>query len=190
MTDQRIAFLVLLGSALAVTSCAALVERQPRTERVVQAVPIPSLDPLAGRELLVPVHGMARERLRDNFHERRGKRVHLALDIMAKRGTPVLAADDGRVAKMYRHPLGGLCVYQYDTLQEHAYYYAHLDAFAPGLKEGVAVKRGDLIGYVGTTGNASPTAPHLHFALIRLGPERKWYRGTPLNPYPYLASGR
>ena len=77
-------------------------------------------------------------------------------------------------------------MYQYDAKEEYAYYYAHLDGFAEGLVEGRELRRGDPIGYVGTTGNASPTAPHLHFALIKLGPDKRWYRGEPVNPYPLL----
>ena len=177
----------MLLATLGVVSCATVVDRRLAPETVVEAVALPGLDPLASRRLLLPVQGIDASALRDNFHERRGGRMHRALDIMAKRGTPVLAAGDGVIAKVYRHPLGGLCVYQYDTAREFAYYYAHLDSYAAGLKEGVALKRGDPIGYVGTTGNASPTAPHLHFALIKLGTDMKWHKGTPVNPYPFLA---
>lgn len=187
--------LIVLGlSALAVSGCAIVIETRepfPAAEPAVQAIPEPARPepPRAAARadgLLIPVQGITRAGLRDNFREARGKRVHHALDIMAPRGTPVVAAGDGRVAKVYRHILGGLCVYQYDARQEHVYYYAHLDAYAGGLAEGVELKRGDPIGYVGTTGNASPTAPHLHFAMMKLGPDKRWYHGEPVNPYALL----
>lgn len=191
--------LVVLGlSTIAVTGCAIVIQtRDPAppaetiTHAIVEPAPPAREAPRPGPRsegLLIPVKGISAADLRDNFHDARGKRVHRALDIMAKRGTPVIAAGDGRVAKVYRHILGGLCVYQYDAKGEYAYYYAHLDGYAEGLAEGVELKRGDPIGYVGTTGNASPTAPHLHFALIRLGPDKRWYRGEPVNPYPVLTA--
>ena len=199
LRDSRLALLTLLVSALAVVSCATWVERgvAPSGEEAVsvpmplppprpqRAEPAEPMDPLAARGLAIPVRFDAVE-LSDSFDDARGKRRHQAIDIMAPRGTPVVAVDDGTVAKVYRHPLGGLSVYQYDGDKRFAYYYAHLDRFAPGLKAGMALKRGDVLGYVGTSGNASPTAPHLHFAIYRLGPEKQWWRGTALNPYPYL----
>ena len=127
------------------SGCAIVLETRdpaPLAEPVANAIErppvLPGPDAAAQAErLLVPVRGINPEDLRDNFLDARGKRVHRALDIMAKRGTPVVAAGDGRVAKVYRHILGGLCVYQYDARQEHVYYYAHLEAYAPGLAEGV-----------------------------------------------------
>ena len=185
------ALMVLGLAAVGVTGCAIVIETRdpaPFPEPVAHTIEQPVRPVPRGEGLLIPVKGITREDLRDNFNDARGKRVHRALDIMAARGTPVVAAGDGRVAKVYRHILGGLCVYQYDAKQEHAYYYAHLDAYAKNLAEGMEVKRGDPIGYVGTTGNASPTAPHLHFALIRLGPDKRWHRGEPVNPYPFLTA--
>jgi len=111
---------------------------------------------------------------------------HEALDIAAPRGTPVRAVDDGRIAKLFRSVPGGITVYQFDPSARFAYYYAHLDRYADDLREGATVRAGDVIGYVGTTGNAPPDAPHLHFAIFRLGPERQWWRGTAINPYPVL----
>lgn len=142
---------------------------------------------LAGRKLAVPVQGIEARQLRDNFTEKRGGRPHEALDIMAPRGTPVVAADDGRIAKLFTSVPGGLTVYQLDPSGRYAYYYAHLDRYAEGLAEGAAVRRGEVIGHVGSTGNARPDAPHLHFTIFRLGPERQWWKGTAVNPYPYLA---
>jgi murein DD-endopeptidase MepM/ murein hydrolase activator NlpD len=145
--------------------------------------------PLAARHLVMPVLGYDARKLRDNFDETRGGvRRHEALDIMAARGTPVVAADDGIIAKLYRSAAGGITVYQFDATQEYAYYYAHLDRYREGLREGESVKRGDVIGYVGSTGNAPESAPHLHFTIFELGAEKKWWRGKAVNPYPYLAS--
>jgi murein DD-endopeptidase MepM/ murein hydrolase activator NlpD len=144
---------------------------------------------LAGRQLIVPVQGVARARLRDNFDEGRGSgggRRHDALDIMAPRGTPVVAVDDGRVTKLFKSVAGGLTVYQFDPDERFVYYYAHLDRYAEGLREGAPVKRGQVIGYVGSTGNATPGAPHLHFTIFRLGPEKQWWKGVALNPFPFL----
>ena len=93
---------------------------------------------------------------------------------------------DGRVVKLFTSRLGGLTVYQFDRQERVAYYYAHLDAYAPGLKEGQVLRRGDAVGTVGFTGNANPDAPHLHFAVFALGPERRWWEGSPLNPYPLM----
>jgi murein DD-endopeptidase MepM/ murein hydrolase activator NlpD len=145
---------------------------------------------LPSRQLLFPVQGFDLAQLRDTFHERRGKATHEALDIMARRGTPVLAVDDGRVVKLFRSVPGGITLYQFDAAETVAYYYAHLDGYAPGIAEGKQVKRGDVIGYVGSTGNAAPDAPHLHFAIFKLGPDRKWWKGEAVNPYPYFARPR
>jgi murein DD-endopeptidase MepM/ murein hydrolase activator NlpD len=137
----------------------------------------------------MPVQGVRATALRDTFGEPRGGRLHHAIDIMAPRGTPVVAVVAGEVAKVYRHPLGGLSVYQYDEDRRFAYYYAHLDAFAGGLKAGTLLAAGDPVGSVGTSGNATPGSPHLHFAIYRLGPEKQWWRGTPVNPYSALQTG-
>jgi peptidoglycan LD-endopeptidase LytH len=92
--------------------------------------------------------------------------------------------------KLFNSVPGGLAVYQFDRDEQFAFYYAHLDRYAEGLKEGATLKRGDVLGYVGTTGNAPPNAPHLHFTIFKLGPDKRWWKGTPINPYPYLASTR
>jgi len=146
----------------------------------------PIQSPAAGT-LLIPVAGVVASQLSDTFNDTRdGTRRHEALDIMASRGTPVLAASDGKVAKLFTSVPGGLTIYEFDPTATYAYYYAHLDRYAPGLAEGKALKRGDLIGYVGSTGDASPDAPHLHFAISVLGPEKQWWKGTAVNPYPLL----
>jgi murein DD-endopeptidase MepM/ murein hydrolase activator NlpD len=159
-----------------------------RTASAAHAAPAGG-SPLASRRLAMPVHGYDAHKLRDNFDEMRGGvRRHEALDIMAPRGTPVVAVDDGAIAKLFRSVAGGITVYQFDAAEKYAYYYAHLDRYAEGLKEGQWVKRGDVIGYVGSTGNAPEGAPHLHFTIFELGPEKRWWRGKAVNPYPYLAS--
>lgn len=138
------------------------------------------------RPLIVPVAGVRASSLRDTYNEARGGRIHEALDILAPRGTPVIAADDGVVKKLFTSVPGGLTVYEFDPDARYCYYYAHLHAYAPALHEGQRLKRGDVIGYVGTTGNAPKDAPHLHFSVIRLDPDKRWWKGTPINPYPLL----
>lgn len=142
---------------------------------------------LAARALRMPVDGISPLAVQDNYLQARGSsRTHEAIDLMAPRGTRVFAADDGRVVKLFHSIPGGLTVYQFDPAGNLAYYYAHLDRYAEGLREGSVLRRGDLLGYVGSTGNASPAAPHLHFAVFRLGAEKQWWKGTPVNPYEAL----
>ena len=140
---------------------------------------------LERRLLEVPVQGVSRSQLRDTFDEGRagGLRRHEALDIMASRGTPVRAVEDSRVAKLFKSVAGGLTAYLFDPSEMFTYYYAHLDRYAEGLHEGQYVRRGAVIGYVGSTGNAAEDAPHLHFAIFQLNADRKWWEGTPINPY-------
>ncbi len=136
--------------------------------------------------LLMPVRGVSATHLADTFNDDRSGRKHEALDIPAPRGTPVVAAAEGAVVKLFLSKPGGLTVYQFDDSQTLCYYYAHLDRYAPALTEGTLLRRGDVLGYVGSTGNASPAAPHLHFAVFRLGPEKKWWQGEPMDPLPML----
>ncbi len=143
--------------------------------------------PLPSQGLLLPVAGVQPAQLVDTYTQSRGAgRSHDAIDIMAPRGTPVYAVEDGRVAKLFLSKPGGITLYQFDPSERLAYYYAHLDAYADGIVEGKLLKRGELIGYVGSTGNADPSAPHLHFAIFALGPDKKWWQGTAMNPYPLL----
>lgn len=154
----------------------------PSASLVSKPLPLPRLAPL-----LLPVQGAHAKELKDNFEEARdGTRRHEAIDILAPRGSPVLAVTDGTVAKLFTSQAGGLTVYEFDPEQNFSYYYAHLDRYAPGLVEGQALRRGDRIGDVGTTGNAPKNTPHLHFAIFRLGPEKHWWEGEPVNPYPLL----
>ena len=181
-------FLVwLLGGVLAlpaVASAAAGATRPgsvPAAQKQAQPLPEPPV-------LQVPVQGVSPQNLRDTYTDQRagGARVHEAMDILAPRGTPVLAVDDGHVAKLFLSEPGGITLYQFDPTGRFAYYYAHLDRYAEGITEGQRVKRGQLLGHVGSTGNASPEAPHLHFALLRLDAQKRWWKGTPVNPFPYL----
>jgi murein DD-endopeptidase MepM/ murein hydrolase activator NlpD len=137
--------------------------------------------------IAAPIAGLKAAVIHDTYDETRGTdRVHEALDIMAPRGTPVLAAVEGNVVKVFESKQGGHTVYQFDNAGEYCYYYAHLDRYAPGLREGMLLRQGDVLGYVGSTGNASADAPHLHFAIFRLGPDKKWWEGEPINPYPLV----
>lgn len=139
------------------------------------------------RELGVPVAGIAANALHDTFTELRGgTRPHEALDIMAARGTPVLSASNGRVLKLFNSVPGGLMVYAVDSTGRYILKYGHLDAYAPGLADGQELRRGQQIGIVGTTGNAPPGAPHLHFAMARAEDLKKWWVGAAVNPYPLL----
>lgn len=147
---------------------------------------VPQVD-AGSMKLLVPVEGIKASQVQDTFGQPRGKeRRHEALDIMAPKGTRVLAAADGKVVKLFTSKPGGLTVYQFDPGEKYAYYYAHLDRYAEGIKEGMELKRGDLVGYVGSTGNARAEAPHLHFAVVELTPQKQWWKGTAVNPYPML----
>jgi peptidoglycan LD-endopeptidase LytH len=147
----------------------------------------PAAEEVEDRSLEIPVRGVERKELYDSFSDARGSRVHEAIDIMAPRGTPVMAVEDGKIQKLFTSKAGGLTIYQFDPAETYAYYYAHLDAYAENLREGMPVKKGDVVGYVGSTGNASKDAPHLHFAIFRLTNEKQWWKGEPINPYPILA---
>lgn len=158
---------------------------QPQAPRPKIAEPAPPAD-LAGEKLVIPVQGVAATALTDDFDQARGERRHEAIDIPAPRGTPVLAAGEGNVVKLFTSNRGGLTVYQFDDSRTYCFYYAHLDRYAAGLREGTLLRKGDVLGYVGTTGDASPGTPHLHFAISKLGPEKHWWEGTALDPYPFL----
>lgn len=152
---------------------------------------------LGGRQLVVaetglviPVAGIEASELVDTYTQSRGggSRVHNAIDIMAPRGTPVVSASDGMVEKLFfSHGGGGITAYVRSPDGQWMHYYAHLDAYAPSLREGARLKRGDPIGTVGATGNANPSGPHLHYAIHRMRPGERWWQGAPINPYPQLA---
>ncbi|GAM98524.1 peptidase of M23/M37 family [alpha proteobacterium U9-1i] len=139
--------------------------------------------------LIIPVVGLAVSQLDDTWGEARSEgRSHEGIDLMAARGTEVIAAADGRIVKFFDSVRGGTTIYQFDASERFVYYYAHLDARARGLSEGAHVRQGDVIGYVGMTGNAP--LPHLHFEIQRLTAARRWWEAESLNPYPLLVSGR
>jgi murein DD-endopeptidase MepM/ murein hydrolase activator NlpD len=133
--------------------------------------------------LRVPIDGVEIEALKGGFDEHRGARPHEAVDILAPRNTPVLAVERGTIAKLFVSNAGGITVYQFDPSGRLAYYYAHLERYADGLHEGQAVAQGDVIGYVGTSGNAPPGTPHLHFAVFELDDTRRWWKGKAIDPY-------
>lgn len=136
-----------------------------------------------------PLPGLDLSKLTSNFDEARGAggaRRHDALDILAPRGTPILSAASGRLMRMFTSKAGGLMVYASDSTERFILMYAHLDGYAPGLHEGMRLERGDVIGYVGTTGNAPPNTPHLHFAIARVGDVKRWWDGMPVDPLPLL----
>lgn len=205
---KHILLLVGIGLGLSLLLMAygvrvGLSEREPPAPPVATAVPAgrdpgplevdahpvggTDLELLRSRSLALPVEGLKAADLRDDFAEARGDHPHEALDILAPRGTRVLAADDGRVVKLFKSVSGGLTVYQFDPTETFCYYYAHLDAYAAGLSEGDYLTRGSVVGFVGTSGNAPRDTPHLHFAVFKLGPGKRWWEGTPIDPFPIWA---
>ncbi len=150
------------------------------------SVPASSPGPESDQRLGMPIAGLTARDLRDSFTERRGGHRHEAIDILEPRGTPVVAVDDGVVRKIFESVPGGHTVYEFNRDATICYYYAHLDGYARGLREGQVLRRGELIGYVGTSGNAPPNTPHLHFAVSRLGADKHWWQGVPIDPYPLL----
>ncbi len=162
----------------------------PHADAPVPTTTPPSSASDAPTGLLLPVQGIQASQLRDTFTDARSEgRVHDAIDIMADAGTPVLAVADGTVEKLFDSERGGLTIYQFEPSGRWCYYYAHLQRYADGLAEKQLIKRGEVIGYVGSTGNASADAPHLHFEVHVLGPEKQWWKGESINPYPLLVAG-
>jgi murein DD-endopeptidase MepM/ murein hydrolase activator NlpD len=142
--------------------------------------------------LAIPVVGIKADQLTDTFDQARASgRRHDAIDITAAEGTPVIAAADGTIEKLFfSKGGGGITVYERSPDQKWMYYYAHLSAYAPGLAEGLQVKRGQVIARVGHTGDANAAGPHLHFAINSMAPGERWWDGTPINPFPLLAGKR
>ena len=142
---------------------------------------------LRSRWLMVPVIGVRARDVPDTYQARRGEsRQHNATDIMAPRGTPVVSTDDGRIIKLARNAAGGITIYATDSHERFIYYYAHLERYEDGVTEGMRLAKGQVIGYVGTTGNAPANAPHLHFQAMRARDVRRWWEGEPLDVRPYL----
>ena len=160
------------------------------TPRQASAAPNSSRD--APAALLVPVRGVARAQIVDSWGQSRanGQRTHEGTDIMAPAGAPVVAAAPGTVEKLfYSSGGGGITLYVRSPDQRWSYYYAHLQRYAPGVAEGITVKAGDLLGFVGDTGNAGTGNFHLHFGMAQMQPGERWWQGQPINPYPMLAQG-
>ena len=142
---------------------------------------------LEERNLEIPVQGVKPEQLTRQFSDKRsGSRLHQAIDIPAPRNTPVKAVEDGTIARLFFSNAGGMTIYQFDPTEQYCYYYAHLERYADGLREGDRVRKGQIIAYVGTSGNAPKETPHLHFAVYRLTGQKRWWEGTPIDPYDIL----
>jgi murein DD-endopeptidase MepM/ murein hydrolase activator NlpD len=142
---------------------------------------------LKARDLLIPVDGIKPEQLTRQFDDRRGgNRPHEAIDILAPRFSPVRAVEDGTIARLFLSKAGGITVYQFDPTGTFCYYYAHLERYADGLAEGDKVRKGAILGFVGTSGNAPKDTPHLHFAIFKLTEAKQWWEGTPIDPYDVL----
>jgi murein DD-endopeptidase MepM/ murein hydrolase activator NlpD len=158
-------------------------------EPTISAAPPPldaAIENLQRQNLRVPIDGVDVDRMKGGFTEHRagdGGHTHEAVDILAPRNTPVHAVQDGVIEKLFFSKAGGNTIYQFDPAQQFCYYYAHLERYADGLRDGQHVSRGDVIGYVGTSGNAPPGTPHLHFAVYELTPEHRWWQGHPIDPY-------
>jgi len=172
----------------ALTAPPAATVSMPVTDKLNTPGKLDSATMSAGPGLGLPLPNLKREAIQDTFDDTRGGGTkHEATDILAARGTPVFAVAEGNVVKLFNSKKGGTTVYQYDDRQKYCYYYAHLERYADGLKEGMLLRKGDTLGYVGTTGDAQPNNPHLHFAILELGPDKHWYEHTTaVNPYPLL----
>ncbi len=161
------------------------------TEAFVDVLEDVAVEDLRERGLLIPVEGVEPTALTGSFDDRRGSsRRHEAIDILAPRHTPVLAVEDGTVARLFLSDAGGITLYQFDPDVRYVYYYAHLERYAPGVVEKGRIARGQVIGYVGTSGNAPKDTPHLHFAIFKLTEHKRWWEGTPIDPFAVLRPGR
>jgi peptidoglycan LD-endopeptidase LytH len=160
----------------------------PAAEIHDSSVPTTSPDSFVGRvELIIPVAGMRPEQLLDTFTDARSEgRSHDAIDIPAAAETPVLAASDGKILKLFQSERGGTTIYQLGSNQDLIFYYAHLSRYADGLAEGDLVRQGQVIAYVGDTGNAGPGNYHLHFSIAVVSDPKRYWEGTNINPYPLL----
>ena len=182
-----LAIVLLLGLAFVSMTRFGTASRQPAHRDPV----IPAARPAAGDgTLAVPVAGVAREVIVDSWNDPRGggTRGHHGTDILAPAGTPVLAAATGTVEKLFQSTLGGTTVYSRSPDRRWIYYYAHLAGYAPSLREGLTVRAGQPIAYVGDTGDAGAGNYHLHFGMQRMTPDQRWYQGEDVNPYPMLAA--
>lgn len=184
---------ILLGAATIAGLALVAVRLRPKRAGETIAIPEPAPSVRAARPdseataLVIPVQGVTRDRLRDTYSHARGLgRRHDAIDIEAPRGTPVLSVAASLVVKLFQSDRGGTTLYALAPDQRTIYYYAHLDRYADGISEGLRLRAGQIIGYVGDTGNAQPGDYHLHFEISTTADPKKYWGGTPVNPYPLL----
>jgi murein DD-endopeptidase MepM/ murein hydrolase activator NlpD len=177
-----------LGSLAACARPRVTTEPAPAADRTPSNAHLLPEQALAAKGLIVPVQGVDLARVRDSYTAARGGRTHDAVDIMAPRGTKVVAADAGTILRLRQNEAGGITIYQLDPDERFVYYYAHLDGYLEGLTEGMKVQQGDVLGYVGTTGNAPSNLPHLHFQVMLYRGRGQYWGGEPINPHPYLRS--
>jgi peptidoglycan LD-endopeptidase LytH len=201
----RLPAIQLLVAALSTASLAAClpvpVRTEPRPETETRPAPstpgtpssstspsepLPPEAALAAKGLIIPVEGVDPSRVRDSYTAARGGRTHDAVDIMAPKGTPVIAADAGTILRLRQNDAGGITIYQLDPDERFIYYYAHLDRYETGLVEGKTIRQGDVLGFVGTTGNAPKDTPHLHFQVMIYRGRGQYWGGEPINPHPYM----
>jgi murein DD-endopeptidase MepM/ murein hydrolase activator NlpD len=201
----------LLATLLVASACSrptlyypvdpAPVPAAPAPQPVLAGAPAPSVDDAASmsdvdylraRHLVVPVAGANMAKVPDTFLDARdgGERTHRAIDILAPRGTPILAADDGKILRMSSNTLGGITMYTVDPLNRIVFYYAHMDHYNDAMYAGRAITRGDTLGFVGTTGNAPKDTPHLHFQIMRWPADGKYWNGEPIDPFEFLGGVR
>jgi peptidoglycan LD-endopeptidase LytH len=182
---ETVCFVILLvGSVLfALFQPGAAGEDQPTSEPP-EALQRETSNPTIAAS---PIEGLKASELRDSFQEVHNGHRHEAIDIIEPNGTPTRAVVDGTIRKLFFSERGGNTIYEFDEASAYCYYYAHLDHYAEGLHEGTHVSQGTVIGYVGSTGDAPLNTPHLHFAIYRLGPDKRWWKGTPIDPYPTLS---
>lgn len=159
---------------------------EPRLSQLEQEKAIAEL---RSKHLLVPIQGANPESIKGSFYELRGDQLHHAADFLAPRNTPILAVEDGAISKLFLSKAGGITIYESDPTAKYIYYYAHLERYADNLKEGDKVKRGQVIGFVGTSGNAPPNTPHLHFSIGKMMQPHQYWNGAAIDPYEVL-SGR
>jgi len=142
---------------------------------------------LSSKHLGLPIKNADVAKMKGSFYEMRGGEMHAAVDILQPRNTPVMAVEDGVVAKLFTSRFGGLTIYQFDPTKKYVYYYAHLQKYAEDLHDGQAIRKGQIIGFVGTSGNAPPNTPHLHFSIAVLGKDAKWWQAAEVDPYEVFA---